>query len=68
MDPEKEKELDEYLLTSAKVGYSKARRQIKHIAEGIATEEALEKEQHKLERERKKKEAVECKESVQGKG
>ena len=39
--PNEEKELSEYLITSAKVGFGKTRRQIKDIAESVAKEKGM---------------------------
>ena len=41
MGPSEEKELSEYLLASAKVGYGKTRGQIKSIAESVAQEKGI---------------------------
>ena len=38
LGPNEEKELSEYLTTSAKVGFEKTRRQVKCIAENVAKE------------------------------
>ena len=41
LGPNEEKELSEYLITSAKVGFGKTRRQIKGIAESVAKEKGM---------------------------
>ena len=41
LDPDEERELTEHLVTAAKAGYGKTRREVEHIAEAVAREKKV---------------------------